>query len=192
MINKFSSLLLHPVFLLLIIGVLISTSVYSYIQFQSAQDKLTQYQVELDELKKFRDDPNAAASVVRILVDQIGRLVALPTDETPTIATITDVEKLREQPFFANAENEDKILIYTQAKKAYLYRPSENKIIEIAPVNVTPRDETEEQSSEEGTNTDESDSESTNSPTVTIAPTSSPIPTEAPSSPEATSSGDTE
>jgi type II secretory pathway pseudopilin PulG len=70
------------------------------------------------------------------LIDKIGKLTPLPTGETPTVATVTDITKLKDQPFFANAINNDKVLIYTQAKKAYLYRPSTNKLINIAPVNI--------------------------------------------------------
>ena len=60
----------------------------------------------------------------------------LPTGETPTIATVTDASKLKDQAFFTNAVTGDKVLIYTNAKKAFLYRPSTNKIINIAPVNL--------------------------------------------------------
>lgn len=70
------------------------------------------------------------------LINAIGKLTPLPTNETPTIATVTDITKLSDQPFFANAKNGDKVLIYTQAKEAYLYRPSTNKLINIAPVNL--------------------------------------------------------
>ena len=66
----------------------------------------------------------------------MGKLLALPSDEKPTVATITDVEKLKEQVFFKNAMNNDKVLIYTKAKKAILYRPSENKIVEVGAVNI--------------------------------------------------------
>ncbi|OGK40183.1 hypothetical protein A2954_01565 [Candidatus Roizmanbacteria bacterium RIFCSPLOWO2_01_FULL_37_12] len=68
------------------------------------------------------------------LVDLIGKLVLLPQDETPTIATVTDRAQLPNQPFFENAENGDKILVYTNAKKAILYRPSLNKIVEMLPI----------------------------------------------------------
>lgn len=51
-------------------------------------------------------------------------------DETPTIATVSDITKLQGQPFFAKAQNGDKVYVYSNAKKAILYRPSENKIIE--------------------------------------------------------------
>lgn len=68
------------------------------------------------------------------IIDRVGKLTELP-NETPTVATISDVSKLASQPFFAKAQNGDKVLIYTNAKRAILYRPSTNKIIEIGPVN---------------------------------------------------------
>jgi|SRR3989344_6319278 len=69
------------------------------------------------------------------LVEKIGILIELPAGEEPTIATVTDKTKLSDQAFFAPAQNGDVVLIYTDAKKAYLYRPSTNKILDVAPVN---------------------------------------------------------
>lgn len=77
-----------------------------------------------------------AQAEVDALVAEVGELLALPSDEKPTVATITDVEKLREQAFFKNAANGDKVLIYTNAKKAILYRPSEKKVLEVGAVNI--------------------------------------------------------
>ena len=73
---------------------------------------------------------------VQKLVAEVGKLIQLPTDETPTVATITDIEKVKEQAFFKNAQNGDKVLIYTNAKKAILYRPSEKKVVEVGAVNI--------------------------------------------------------
>ncbi len=70
------------------------------------------------------------------IIAKVSKLVVLPKDEIPTIATVTEPEKLKDQPFFANAKKDDKVLIYTNYQKAILYRPSENKIIEIAPINL--------------------------------------------------------
>jgi heme/copper-type cytochrome/quinol oxidase subunit 2 len=70
------------------------------------------------------------------LVARVGKLILLPTDEVPTIATVTDPQPLKNQPFFANAQKGDRVLIYTGAKKAILYNPTENKIVEVAPVNI--------------------------------------------------------
>jgi hypothetical protein len=65
----------------------------------------------------------------QIIVEKIGEFMELP-DEKPAIASITDMEKMKNQEFFAKAENGDKVLIYLQSKKVILYRPSLNKIIE--------------------------------------------------------------
>ena len=70
------------------------------------------------------------------LVELVGKLIILPTGEEPTLATVSDPEKLKDQAFFKNAVLGDKVLIYAAAKKAILYSPSRGKIIEVAPVNL--------------------------------------------------------
>jgi len=92
---------------------------YFYYQYQEVKKnpaKLTQQ--EIQDLEK-----------------RVGKLIELPTDEDPQLATVTDVETVKQdQEFFKNALNGDKVLIYAKAKKAILYRPSTNKIIEVGPV----------------------------------------------------------
>lgn len=100
-------------------------SFYFYSQYQKAQDAL-------------RNPSAAAVEEAKTLVEKVGKLYALPQGETPTLATVSDKSKLADQSFFAHAENGDKVLIYNQAKKAILYRPSTNQIIEVAPVNNAP------------------------------------------------------
>lgn len=68
------------------------------------------------------------------LIEEVGRLIILPQDETPIIATITDKNQIENQPFFNNAENGDKLLAYTKSMKAILYRPSIGKIVEVQPI----------------------------------------------------------
>lgn len=70
------------------------------------------------------------------LLERLGKLIELPENETPTVATITDRDRLQNQPFFARAKNGDKLIIYTNAKKAIIYDPMANKIIDVAPVNI--------------------------------------------------------
>ena len=73
---------------------------------------------------------------VRSLVAEISKFLVLPTDEEPTVATVSDVAVLKNQPFFANAKTGDKVLIYTKTKKAILYDPVAKKIVEVAPINM--------------------------------------------------------
>ncbi|MBP9669332.1 MAG: hypothetical protein KBE09_03515 [Candidatus Pacebacteria bacterium] len=75
-----------------------------------------------------------ALAQVDDLVAEVGRLIVLPENEVPTVATVTEPEKLKDQLFFANAKMGDKVLLYTEAKKAYLYDPVAKKLIEVAPI----------------------------------------------------------
>lgn len=77
-----------------------------------------------------------AQEKVREVVELVGQLIVLPEGETPTVATVTDPERLRDQPFFAKSRAGDKVLIYTNARKAILYRPFEHKLVEVAPLNI--------------------------------------------------------
>lgn len=98
-------------------------SYYFYNQYKKTQKLLT--------------NPAAASQEeIKQLVKTVSRLIDLPPDEIPTVATVADVEKLKNQPFFARAKTGDKVLIYANAKKAILYDPVANKIIEVSPVNI--------------------------------------------------------
>ena len=77
----------------------------------------------------------AQAEVDRV-VKLVGQLITLPKDESPTLATIQDREKLKDQPFFTNSKNGDIILIYTKAQKAIVFREKENKIINVGPISI--------------------------------------------------------
>lgn len=68
------------------------------------------------------------------LLRRVGAHIVLPTNEIPTLATVSDPSQLKQYPFFESAMTGDKVLIYSQNKKAILYRPSEDKIVVIAPI----------------------------------------------------------
>ncbi|NTW26931.1 MAG: LytR C-terminal domain-containing protein [Candidatus Moranbacteria bacterium] len=100
--------------LLLVVLGLGATSYYFYHKYKSVPS------VETDEI-----------------IIKVGKLMELPSNEIPTLATVTDKEKMKEQPFFAKSENGDKVLIYTKAQKAILYRPSLNKIVEVMQLSIS-------------------------------------------------------
>lgn len=70
------------------------------------------------------------------LVTAVSGMINLPNEE-PTIATVEDKDKLKGNPFFEEAENGDKVLIYPTASKAFIYRQSENRIINSGPIALT-------------------------------------------------------
>ena len=84
------------------------------------------------------DSQQAAQDEVAQLVAEVGKLYALPTGETPVVATVADPTKLTSQPFFKNAKKGDKVLIYNVAQKAILYDPVANILVEVAPLSLNP------------------------------------------------------
>jgi len=108
-----------PVVAILGILLIVAVSAAAYFYFQLQQDPQKTAQQEIEEL-----------------VNRVGKLIVLPEGEEPTVATVSDVESLQEQPFFAQAKNGDKVLIYTNARKAILYDPLSNKIVDVAPLNI--------------------------------------------------------
>lgn len=82
-----------------------------------------------------KDSIAEASKEAKDLLGRVAKLYLIPTGEEPTVATVSDPEKLKDQSFFSSAQKEDKVLIFSQAGKAVLYRPSINKIIEVAPIN---------------------------------------------------------
>ena len=67
-------------------------------------------------------------------IDAAGKLISLPAGETPTVATVSDLAPLKDQPFFKDAQIGDKVLVFKESEKAILYRPSTNKIVTVAPL----------------------------------------------------------
>lgn len=107
----------------LAILIAIIPTIYFYAQNKNTENKLS----NLQQKSQTSDDLN-------VVIGQIGKLVILPTGEQPTLATVSDITKLKGQTFFTNAANGDRILVYPKAKKVILYRPSLNKIVEMAPL----------------------------------------------------------
>lgn len=119
--------LLVPVMILAIIGL------GGGVAYQT--QRLRNLEKDYADLKK---DPSIVAKdETKQLVDKVSKLAVLPNGEDPTVATVTDVEKLKDQPIFAKAQNGDKLLIYAGAGKAFLYRPGDNKLVDVIPVNTS-------------------------------------------------------
>ncbi|MFA6492626.1 MAG: hypothetical protein WCV58_00550 [Patescibacteria group bacterium] len=102
----------------------ITGSIYYYIQYKNVKNEQVNKEKEIKKL-----------------VTQVGKLILLPQDESPTVATVIDKDKLKNEAFFQKSENQDKVLIYTKWQKAILYRPSINLIINVAPINSIETDE---------------------------------------------------
>ena len=105
------------------------------------------YYLSAKELHRLKNSPAVSADQeARELIGKIGEHMTLPS-EKPTVATVEDTKKLTGQAFFKQARNGDKVLMYTQSKKAILYRPSTDKIIEVAYLHIENKSEADDKAS---------------------------------------------
>lgn len=102
-----------------------------------------QYKSLKDENARLSNPEESAKVETQKLKEEVAKLVDIPMDEEPTIASVVDASKLQDQPFFAKAENGDRVLMFANAKKAVLYRPSTGKVIEFAPITTNETQATE-------------------------------------------------
>lgn len=110
---------------LVVFIVLAAIFVFNYIQTRN-------------ELNRAANPEKVAQEQAADLSGEVSKYLELPQGETPTVATVSDVEKLKDQAFFKNAQNGDQVLIYSNAGRAVLYRPSTKKIIEFTQINTSP------------------------------------------------------
>lgn len=110
---------LGVVLFLLVLG----SSIYFFTQYQASQNLLK--------------STKGGNLEVEGVVTSVGKLMELPKGEVPTLATVSDKSKLKDQAFFKRAENGDKVLIFANAKRAILYRPSLNKIIDVTSIDLS-------------------------------------------------------
>ena len=77
---------------------------------------------------------NPTQTEIEVIVKRIAQHVVLPDTETPTVATVTSVEELRDQPFFRNAQNGYQVLVYQQTGLAIMYDPKRDLVVNMAQI----------------------------------------------------------
>ena len=66
------------------------------------------------------------------MLENVAKLIHIPADPVPTVATISDVDKLRESNDFFTAASNGNFLVLTQSR-AILYDLDKNIILDVAP-----------------------------------------------------------
>lgn len=83
-----------------------------------------------------RSTPDVSKENKQLLAD-VGKRAILPAGETPAISTVVDEARVN-QPFLFGTRKGDKVLLYFQAGKAIVYRPSSRQIVNMGPLE-TPK-----------------------------------------------------
>lgn len=111
--------------LYVVAGLLLAGSVaFGVIYFQKYQQLNSMSAAEFEQRENDR------------IISKIAKLYTLPAEEQPEIAIVKDKEALRQNPFFEQAENGDFVVIFRDAKLALLYRPGEDRLVKVGPLNV--------------------------------------------------------
>lgn len=117
--------------LLLIVIMLIAALTLTGLQYKKTKDTLKKLSSAEGQQELAKKETNA-------LLEKVGKLMVLPGDEDPIVATITDKDLLsKEQPFYANASNGDRVIAYIRARKAIIYDPIRNVIVNAGPIYVS-------------------------------------------------------
>ena len=72
------------------------------------------------QIRQLKDPQAFAQNQIAKIVSEVGKVISLPQNETPTVATVSDLAPLKSQPFFTNAAIGDQVLIYAIARKVIL------------------------------------------------------------------------
>ncbi|KKQ44367.1 MAG: hypothetical protein US62_C0026G0004 [Candidatus Woesebacteria bacterium GW2011_GWA1_37_8] len=82
---------------------------------------------------KLKGNSSLTKTDTQKIIKEVASKIDIP-DETPTIITVVDLEKIKKYQFFNKADIGDLVLIFPNNKKAILYRPRDSKIIEVGKV----------------------------------------------------------
>jgi hypothetical protein len=89
------------------------------------------------DISKLQENPNKAnEEKAAMILEKVGKIIDLPKDEYPAVAVISDMAPFRDNPFFAKAEVGDYVIVYTIARKSFIYNPTSNMIVEVASLNI--------------------------------------------------------
>lgn len=94
-----------------------------------------EYMNTKNQIKQLTDPKTSGQTEIQIITGVVSRVIDLPKDEEPDLATVNDISKLQGKSFFKNAQNGDKLLVYPRAQKLLIFRPVENKVIEYSSFN---------------------------------------------------------
>ena len=117
------------------LALIATVAILGYLYYQTKQ--------EIRFLTTQEGQEELAQREIDSVMKQLSKLTILPEEE-PVIATIIDPDFLATQSaFYEKSEAGDKIVIFSEAQKAYIYSPNRNIIVNSGPLIVEPEQGTE-------------------------------------------------
>lgn len=113
--------------------------VWAEIQRRQAVDQLETTEQQLEEIRT--STQRSGEEVANEVLAKVRAHIDVPQDPAPTVATIVDVERLRQSSEFYNkAENGDHLII--TENRAILFDPDRDLIVDVVPVRVNQQNTT--------------------------------------------------
>jgi len=119
------------VLVLLVLFVLSSVGfVWSFMNYRTYKNKYSNIGTPAGQQE-------VAKQEIAALVAKVSKHIVLPKDEEPTVATVVDAAALaKDQPFYKDAHNGDKVLIYVKAQKAIIFDEKNDRLVNVGPVYI--------------------------------------------------------
>jgi len=114
-------------FIFLLFVAALGTAGFYYRQYQHASERIT-------FLSSPQGQAEAGKEEVKKLLEAVAKLIVIPQNEDPLVATVQDAKALADQsPFYKDARNGDKLIVFRD--RAILYRAEENRLVNASPFN---------------------------------------------------------
>lgn len=123
------------------VALIVATAGFFYYQYD-------QTNAELMEIKN-----DVLTDETSSILEKVALLIELPSNETPTISTITNVGNQISDSLLKDTKKGDKVISYNVADRTIIYRPSTNKIIDVYNATRTELIESTDNANVAGTNT---------------------------------------
>lgn len=109
--------------IILLLGSYFGWMKYKTYQNTSEPEKVAAQQAAAADLEKSK------------ILTALGKLMVLPAGD-PVLFKVSNADVMKkQQQFFKDTQNDDVLLVFQQAAKAIIYRPSSNVVVNVGPVN---------------------------------------------------------
>jgi len=120
---------------LLIIAIIAAIGAFAWAEQQrrDTETRLEQTKKELEEVRKISQQQGQ--QVTEEVLSKVRQHFDLPQEPQPTVATIIDIDALRDtNPFYQKAKNGDHLII--TENRAILFAPDRDIILDVVPVQI--------------------------------------------------------
>lgn len=93
--------------------------------------KYSETKKEVEKLSTVQGQQELSKTQTQELLGEMRKIIIMPTNEDPVVATITDINQLKDKEFYKDAQNGDRVVVFANAKKAYIYSPERKLIVNV-------------------------------------------------------------